>query len=379
MLSCGEASGDRYGAAMADALRRINPRLRFSALGGETLAAAGVEIVQDAGPISVMGFGEVVGALPRILAARRRVARHLAGGGVDLFLPIDFPGFNLNLSRSARRAGVPVFYLIAPQLWAWGSWRIGQLRRGVDRLGAVLPFEREFFAARGIDVVDLGHPLVDDYPAAALDRDRHLRGERLGDPAAPLTLGLLPGSRRQEVTRLLGVFLAAAARLRGDSGRVMRVLVSAAPGVDRRLLAPAADAGCEIVDEPLPRLLPRLDLALVCSGTASLEAALAGVPHAVVYRTSGFNYAVARLLVKVRRIGLANLVLERDVAPEFIQGEARPETLAADLQLWLDDERRRARFAADVDRLRGRLGGGGFWDRAARAVTEFATGCRRED
>jgi len=373
-LSCGEASGDRYGAALVAALRRINPDLRFSALGGQGLAAAGVEIVQSSAPLSVMGFGEVIGALPRIVAARRKLNRRLAVGDIDIFLPIDFPGFNMSLARNARRRGIPVFYLIAPQLWAWAGWRIGSLRRSIDRLGVVLPFEKKFFAERGIDVVDLGHPLVEDYPRETVVRDRRYREMRLADDTAPLTIGLLPGSRRQELTRLLGVFLESIELMRGLTDRRLEILVSAAPGADRELLEPARNLGCSIVEQPLPRLMPRLDLALVCSGTASLETALAGVPHSVVYRTSAFNYVIGRHLVKVDRIGLANLVLGEDVTPEYIQGEAKPAVLAADLVDWLKEDRRRTLFGDRVDRLRAKLGGEGFWDRTAAAVAEFAAG-----
>ncbi len=373
-LSCGEASGDRYGAALVAALRRINPRLRFSALGGAALAEAGVEIIQPSEPIAVMGFGEILTALPRILEAKRRVARHLAATAPDLCVTVDFPGFNLALGRAARSRGVPVFHLIAPQLWAWGGWRIGNLRRSVDRVGAVLPFEREFFAARGIDVVHLGHPLMEDYPRDATVRLRRRREERLAEVGAPLTVGLLPGSRRQEVSRLKPVYVAVLERLRAGLERPLRTIVSAAPGLDRGLLAPATAAGFEIREDRLPDLLPQLDLALVCSGTASLETALAYVPHALVYRTSAFNFFLGRRLVRIDRIGLANLVLGKDAVPEFVQEAATPEALADDLSGWLRDGRRRAVFDDRIDRLRTMLGEGGFWDRAAAEVARFAAG-----
>ncbi len=374
-LSCGEASGDRYGAALVAALRRRNPDLRFSALGGEALAAAGVEIVVDAGPLAVMGFGEIVAALPRLAAARRRLRAHLAAGDVDLCIPIDYPGFNMSLARSARRLGIPVFYLIAPQLWAWGGWRLGNLRRSVDRLGVVLPFEGEFFSSRGVPVAELGHPLVDDYPHDATARSARARESRLADRSRPVVLGLLPGSRRQETSRLLPLFLEALSRLRSAGpARGWRPVVSAGAGLPDDLVDMAKAAGCAVSRAPLPELLPELDLALVCSGTASLETALAGVPHAVAYSTSGFNYWLARRLVKVDRIGLANLVLGEDVVPEYIQGEATPAALSGDLVAWLAEPRRRAEFADRVARLRERLGGGGFWDRAAAAVLAFASG-----
>jgi lipid-A-disaccharide synthase len=367
LLSCGEASGDRYGAALLTALRRRLPDARFSALGGDALRAAGAEIVQPSDRLSVMGLGEVLGALPALLAARRRLRSLLSDGGVDLFLPVDYPGFNLGMARHARGVGVPVFYLIAPQLWAWGAWRAGGVRRAVDRLGVVLPFEEAYFQARGIPAVSLGHPLVEDHPKPEVDRALRRREERRRDPAAPLTVGLLPGSRAQEVRALLPVLREAFVRLRDATpGRVLRGVVSRAPG------APVPDdpgEGLRVSAEPLATLTRDLDLALVCSGTASLEVALAGVPHALVYRTSPSTYALARRLVRLEWIGLANLVLERPrerpLVREFVQDAARPEALAADLRDWLDSGARRARFASGVDELRERLGGAGFWDRAA--------------
>lgn len=367
LLSCGEASGDRYAAALLAALRARLPGARFSALGGDELRAAGATMVQSNDRLSVMGLGEVLGALPTLLRARRRLRALLSGGGVDLFLPVDYPGFNLGVARHARSRGVPVFYLIAPQLWAWGAWRAGGVRRAVDRLGVVLPFEEPYFRARGIPAVSLGHPLVEDHPKSEVDRTRRRREERLLDPAAPLTIGLLPGSRAQEVGALLPVMREAFVRLRADSpGRVLQGVVSRAPG------APVPDDpgdGLRVSGEPLASLTRDLDLALVCSGTASLEVALAGVPHALVYRTSPLTYALAHRLVRLDWIGLANLVLERPaqrpLVREFIQDAAQPAALAADLQDWLASGARRACFASGVDELRERLGGAGFWDRAA--------------
>ncbi len=371
-ISSGEASGDRYGAALLSALREREPRLRCSALGGPALAMAGAEIVQPSADIAVMGFGEVVGALPAILRARRRVLGHIRREKIDLVIPIDFPGFNVDLAGRARRRGMPVFYLVPPQLWAWGGWRAANLRRSVDRVGTILPFESEFFRARGLDVFPMGHPLVEDYaefPFAQRWREREACFE---NPGQPLTIGLLPGSRQQEIVRLLPSFKVAAGMVRAWQGRrEVKVLVSAAPGASRdRLAAMVGDAG-HVTDEPLPRLLERLDLALVCSGTASLEVALAGVPHAIAYQTSGFNYTLARGLVKVPHIGLANLILGKPAVPELIQGNASPVHLANALLAFLSQRRRRDEFRDDCERVREACGAPGVWARTAAAILAF--------
>jgi len=368
-ISCGETSGDRYGAALVHALRRERPELRITALGGPALAMAGADLVDSYESIAVMGFGEVLGRWRPILRTRGRVWRHVAGGEVDLVVPIDFPGFNLRLAAHARRHGVPVFYVVPPQLWAWAGWRIGALRRNVDTLGTILPFEPDYFRARGVEVVHLGHPLMEDYAEYPFETRRRAREERLADPGRPVTLGLLPGSRRQEIVRLLPGMKVAAGMIQSWLGRRrVRVIVSRAPGDAGPLVDSLAGEHSEVTDEPLPLLLERLDLALVCSGTASLAAALAGVPHAIAYRTSLVNYAIGRRLVRVPHIGLANLVLERTLVPEHIQDDADPTHLANSLLGLLNTPGRRTDYYRGCHDLRRRCGGAGVWRRAARAI-----------
>ncbi len=371
-LSCGEASGERYGTRLVDALRARFPAARFSALGGDELATAGVELICRRDELSVMGFSEVVSALPAIWRARGRLRRHLVEGGVDLFVPIDYPGFNVGLAAHARKMGVSVFYLVAPQLWAWGGWRAGKLRRAVDRLGVLLPFEERYFRERGVAATWLGHPLVESYPKQASDQARRVREDRLSDESAVLTVGLLPGSRRQEITMLLPALLAAVAGLkRRVPNRKFRCIVSRAPGVEAALLDAATTAGCEVRDEPLTDLAGELDLSLVCSGTASLEIALAGVPHALAYRTSGLNYWLGKRLVCVEWIGLANLIMARNVVREYVQDDVTGEALSQDLADWLGNSARRAKFSSHVDALREMLGVPGCWERAATAAAEL--------
>jgi lipid-A-disaccharide synthase len=371
-LSCGEASSDRYGAALAAALRARAPHLRLSAMGGEALRAAGVEIVQASGELAVMGFGEVLQALPVLLRARRRVWSHLVRAGVDLVVPIDYPGFNLRLAARAHKLGLPVFYLIPPQLWAWGGWRIRELRRNVDRLGTILPFEQDFFSRRGVPAVGLGHPLMEEYATFPFEKARAAREERLQDPAHEVTLGLLPGSRKQEVRRLLPELKVAASMLQSAlAPRPLRTVVSMASGLGAGMFETALESGMELIEEPLPHLLARLDLALVCSGTASLEVALAGVPHEIVYAASPFNYWIARRLVRVSRVGLANLILERDLVREHLQEHLSPLVLYQGLAAWVASPEARAAFHADARRLRDLCGEPGTWDRAAAAVLDL--------
>ncbi len=373
VLSCGEASGERYGAALVRALRELEPDVRLTGMGGPALADAGVELAVRSDDLGVMGVTDVVSALPRILGARSAMRRHASESGADIVVPVDLPGFNVAVARAARDAGVPVYYVVAPQLWAWGGWRIGGLRKAVDRIGTLLPFERDFFETRGVACDRLGHPLMDDYDPKTLAPAEERRERVLRDPARPVRLGLLPGSRRQELTALAPLFAEAVDGLKSRCpDRTFQLIASAAPGVPDRWLEPMARAGADVVRTPLPRLLPDLDLAVVCSGTASLEASLAGTPHALVYRTSALNYALARRLVRVDRIGLANLITDVDMAREHIQGAATPDALADDLAVWIRSTVRRRRYAGHVAGLRGQLGEPGFWHRTAAAVIGLA-------
>lgn len=368
-ISCGEASGDRWGAALVRALHAASPKLRITALAGPETRGAGAELVRDTADLAVMGFAEVLQRLPQLWRAERDLARHLAGAGIDLFLPIDFPGFNSRLANHARRAGVPVFWLVAPQVWAWGSWRIGGYRRRIDRLGTVLPFETDYFRQRGFDVFPMGHPLVENYgDTAVFEAELVAREARLAR-REPLTVGLLPGSRRQELAHLLPELVVAARTMRSlVGGRGVRFLASAAPGVVPEDLVREFGGVAEVTDESLATLLPRLDVALVCSGTASLETALAGVPHDIIYRTGTLNYWMGRRLVRTGRIGLANLILDDDFVPERVQDSVAPLPLARGLMDWLNRPARRMEFYAQARQLRALCGRPGVWDRTAAAV-----------
>lgn len=378
-LSCGEASGDRYAAALLAELRELRPDVRATALGGPTLAMAGAELVASNEHVAIMGFGEVLAHLAPILRVRRRIWKHLAHGGIDLVVAIDYPGFNLRLAAQAHRRGLPVFYVVPPQLWAWGGWRLRGMRRTVDCLGTILPFERDWFDERGMTTVHLGHPLMEDYGQFPLDASCRQRELRLQDPDQPITLGLLPGSRRQEIERLLPVMQVAAGIIRSWLGRRRtKVLVSRAQATQGGMPASMVDPEAVIRDEPLPQLLPQLDLALVCSGTASLEAALAGVPHIVLYRTSRLNYWLARRLVRVPHIALANLILERRLVPEHVQGGADPLFLASSLLEFMSTPARRQEFYRGCGELRERCGEAGAWQRAARVIDAMLSQPRKE-
>jgi len=358
----GEASGDQAAATVVRALRDLRPEWRISAVGGAKLAGAGAEIILPYEEVAVMGFAEVVSRLPAIRRHMRRLTSLLKSGSVDLLLPVDFPGFNLRLAARARKAGVPVLYFVAPQVWAWGKRRVDSLRRNVDRLAVILPFEEEWFRREGLASRFVGHPIMEDERPFAPD-------------AFPLRLGLLPGSRAQEIGRHLPLMLSVArelqARLPGLSCELLEApglpaglydsLLGGASGIERRRTGSA-------------EFLGSLGAALVASGTATLETAVAGVPMAVVYRTSTLSYWLARRLVSVEHVALANLVAAERVAPEFIQEGARVDAIVATLAELLSGGEARESQRASFRTLREKLGGPGCGEKTAQIAVQLLEG-----
>jgi lipid-A-disaccharide synthase len=363
-LSVGEPSGARHGAALVRALRRRIPGVRLIGLGGARMAAEGVELMAGLDELSVMGFAEVLAHLPYFIRLRRRVFDALEIERVDLVIPVDYPGFNLRLARHARTGGIPVLYYIAPQVWAWHASRARDLARDADAVAVILPFEEAFLRKAGANAHFVGHPLLDATPAPATHAE-WIAGIGL-DPERPV-LALFPGSRAQEVGRHLTLFRETAAEVVARNPAVQPV-IGAAPDLDRALFA---GAGWPLADDPRA-LLHHATAALVKSGTTTLEAALARTPFVVVYRMNALSYQIARRLVKVPHIALANLVADERLAPELIQDAANPSALADELLPLLDvSSPRRAEMLAGFERMRARLGGGGAAARVAEMAAEL--------
>lgn len=369
-ILAGEPSGDLHGGALARELRTRNPAVRLRGIGGPAMRAAGVELLHALDEFSVLGFSEVVGRLPfffRVLAELRAEFRATPPA---VFIPIDFPDFNLRAAAHARAAGVPVLWYISPQIWAWRGGRIRALKRLVDRMVVVFPFEVEVYRAAGVPVEFVGHPLLEHPPRV---RDGRAVREALAVPEGRPLVALLPGSRRQEVRRILPPLAEAGRRLMAD-GRA-RVAVSRAPGLPvelyREVLA-AAGAELPLWEGPAAELAGAADLAVVASGTATLETGLTGTPLVVVYRMGGLNWEIARRMVKLPRIGLVNIAAGEAVAPELLQDDVTGEKVAALARELLDDPARLAAMRAALARLPARLAGPGASRRTAELALELA-------
>lgn len=325
------------------------------------MAAEDVRLLADLGALAVMGVAEVLPRLPRLWRLERELLALLDGGGIDLVVPIDYPGFNLRIGAAARARGVTVLYYIAPKVWAWRPQRARKLAAAANRVAAILPFEVDFLRAHGVDATFVGHPLL-DRPNEVDSREAFC--DRWGlDPNQRL-LAVLPGSRRQEVDRLLPAFVATAEQVRRSASDVLPVLARA-----KAVPTSAFRSWPFAVADDARALLRHSQAALVKSGTATLEAALEGTAHVIAYAMNPLTYSVAKRVVAVDHIGLPNLILGERAVPEYIQADARAELMApALLELLRPDSESRERQQDAFGRVRAELGAPG----AAARVADLA-------
>jgi len=366
LLVAGEPSGDLHGAALVRALRRRVPELDVSGIGGECLRAAGMRILIDTASVTTMGLVETFGTLGRLLRAYRTLVRFLDTQRPQLVILIDYPEFNLLLARQAKRRGIPVFYFIAPQVWAWRAGRVRKIARRVDKMAVVLPFEPALYN-NGRNLAEfIGHPLLD---VVHPTRPREATFAAYGlDPSRPL-LALLPGSRKKELRYLVRPLTEAAEMLASDG---WQPVICLGPGLGQTDLV----AGLEgkpltipFVQSDTYNVVAAADAAVVASGTATLETALLGCPMVIVYRVSPLTYWLARRLVRVDWIGMPNIIMNRLVFPELIQEAVTADAIVREVR---GLAARRGEVGGALAGLRERLGAPGAAERAAALAAELA-------
>lgn len=363
MLVVGEASGDAYGAQLVEALHRRDGSLRIYGVAGEQLRRTRFDALFSVDKLTGMGLIELFGNLGNLWRAYSILKRALRERRPDLLVLIDFPDFNLRLARLAKALGIPVLYYVSPQIWAWRRGRVRQIARWVDRMAVIFPFEAPFYERHGVNVSFVGHPLLESVRATS---DRAQMLGNIGLDPDKLAVALLPGSRHGEVSRHAPVMARAAALLARDRNvQFFCVCASTIDADDVAAQLASSRLRIPVVHNDRYSAIHSADLVWAASGTVTLEAALLGRPMIIIYRLSPLTYLIARLLVRVEHIGMANLIAGERVVPELIQGEATPERVAAESRPLLDSAETRAAVREKLLGLRERLGGPGAADRVA--------------
>jgi lipid-A-disaccharide synthase len=363
MLVVGEASGDAHGAQLVNELLKRDPSVKFFGVAGKQLAQTDFEALCSVSKITGMGLAELAGNLKNIWHGYRLLRRALRERRPNLLVLIDFPEFNLRLAKLAKELHIPVLYYVSPQVWAWRRRRVRQIARWVDRMAVIFPFEVPFYQKHGVNVSFVGHPLLDE---VHVGQCREAVLARLGLELNKPTVALLPGSRPREVAYHLPVMLDAAGHLGRE--RDIQFLCVRASTVDAQDVEPMlrnVDMNIPMVTEDRYDAVNAADLVWTASGTATVEAALLLKPMIIVYRLSWVTYSVARLLVHVEHVGMANLIAGERVVPELVQSEFNAERIVQESRVILDDPQVRSGIVAKWSELREQLGCSGAATRVA--------------
>jgi lipid-A-disaccharide synthase len=368
MLSCGEPSGDLYAGALTRELLSLDPTLTLTGLGGPQFAAAGGQLLADYRGLAVTGLTEAIGKIPQSMAVLNRMVDSARATRLDALVVIDFPDFNFRLAQRIKRLNVPIVYYISPQIWAWRRGRLKTIREVADLVLVIFPFEEAIYRDGGVPVRFVGHPLVDLVTVSS--KEVVLNRYHL-DAGIP-TVAILPGSRANEVKRILPDLVGAAERI-AERVPGTQFLIARAPNLDDRLfesLSRRALKRLAVVEGDTDAVLSAADVALTASGTATVQIALHDIPMVIVYRVSPLTYHVGRRLVTVDTFGMVNLIAEEQIVPELIQHRLTPEAVADEAVSMLTDPARRARIREGLARVRKRLGGPGASRRVAEAILE---------
>ncbi len=373
MIIAGEASGDLHGARLADAFKKLSPGIEICGMGGNEMANAGVELLCDISRVSVMGITEVFGRFFDILKALKTLKKMLHSKPPDLVILIDFPDFNLIMASKAKRLNIPVFYYISPKVWAWRTGRVKKIRKLVDQMAVILPFEQEFYWKHGMAVDFVGNPLLDSVKTS-LTKQEFL--DKHGIDKEKTIVGILPGSRKQEIRSLLPIFLEASERIVQEHKNTVFLM----PLASTLSIADLEENGIDdskldirIISEEQYNLMASCDAVMAASGTVTLELAILDVPMVVSYRFSPVTYFLAKRFVKVRFASLVNLVVGYEVVPELLHENATAEKIANAVLKLLKDKDTEKIMRNQLADVRKRLGNPGASERTARLALKLIT------
>ena len=370
MIVAGEASGDMHGANLVREMLNLDPMLNFYGIGGNRLRKEGVDLLANASDMAVVGLTEVVSKLGSILKIMGMMKRSLDERRPDLVILIDYPDFNIPLAKAARKRGIKVFYYISPQVWAWRKSRIGQIKKTVSKMAVILPFEVETYRQKGFEVNYVGHPLLD---MVKLNYSKQESRKKFGLSEDEITIGILPGSRTSEVRILMPELMRAAQILKREIPDLQFVLPLADTLEETSVteIISGFNVKVKVVSGHTYDVISCADLALVASGTATLETALLGVPMIIVYKISLLSYFIGRLFVHVKNIGLVNIIAGKTIVPELVQGDASGKRIAAESLSILKNGERRQKMIKELEAIRARLGEPGAARRAAQIAYDM--------
>ncbi len=356
MIIAGEASGDMHAARMVRATLKIDSDISFFGIGGKDMRAAGVEILVDAAEMAVVGLVEVLKHYPRLSGVLKQMQRILHDDPPDLLILVDYPGFNLRLAPTAKQAGVQVLYYISPQVWAWNQKRVHKIRQYVDMMAVVFQFEEDFFRQHNVPVKYVGHPLIDEL--SEVDPSSPDFSKFNLDAHRPV-VGLFPGSRKSELKRLLPVILETAELLRRYSPEIQFILPLASTLNIQDLFDNGASekklTDVSVVQGNSREIIPLCTSIITASGTVTLEIALRKIPMVIIYRVAFFTYEIVRRLLKIKFIGLCNIVAGKKIVPELIQHDATSEKIFATTRKLLEDNQYREEICRELSTVRRNL------------------------
>ena len=368
MMVAGEASGDKHAAHLIEALRELRPDVQFEIFGsgGEEMRSAGAETLVDARELAIMGVLEVASALPKFLKVFRELREAAKIRKPDAVILVDFPEFNLRLAKKLKRDGHRVFYYISPQVWAWRSYRVKQIKRDVERMLVILPFEKAFYEQQGVQVEYVGHPLLDSVKVTS-SRSEFCQKNQLDETKK--IIALLPGSRRKEVSYILPPMLEAVHecyKINPD----WQFVIPLAKTIDREVVTAMTNEfpKVKLIEGDTYNAVNAADLAVVASGTATLETAIIGTPLIICYRASALNWKLFTPFIKVPFVGMPNLIAGRVIAPELLQDQLNAKTLSREIYGMLGDPKRLSKARLEMSKVREKLGESDASARAAEAI-----------
>ncbi|MCD6162899.1 MAG: lipid-A-disaccharide synthase [candidate division Zixibacteria bacterium] len=373
LIVAGEASGDTLGAGFVREFLRLEPDCKFIGLGGDKMASAGVELLYHIRKLAFLGFWEVVKNIRFIKKVEKDILSHIDKIKPQMAVLIDYPGFNLRLASKLKQRGIKVFYYTSPQIWAWGAKRIDKIKSNVDMMAAIFEFENEIYQNAGVPIKWVGHPLLDEIKTS-MTVDKFHQKCRLN--SNDVSIGLFPGSRLQEINRILPEMLAAI-KLISQKYPNIKGIISKAPGISSAVYHNIIDNIAQnalLLENDNYELMAYAKLNMVCSGTATLECAIIGTPMLVLYKTSFLTYHIARRLIKIPYIGMVNVVAKKQIVPELIQGDCAAAKIADVAGQFLDNTDYYNMVKEQLSHIKSKLGETGAARRAAQAAIEVMRG-----